>query len=152
DFMTVRRDTGGDYRIFTVVQGASVLITGLTIAGGRAAEGSGLFNAGTLSGFYATLTENLADAAFGVGGRVYHAPGGDLTVSHSTLMGNRAAQGGGIANVLGTMMLGHSTLVRNYSQDAGSGVYNLGALTLRNTTLSENQGGDRYVVGGGVYN
>src|SRR5262249_54063287 len=32
DFMTVRRDTGGDYRIVTVASGATVLISGLTIA------------------------------------------------------------------------------------------------------------------------
>jgi hypothetical protein len=99
----------------------------------------------------ADLTKNRGDAA-SVGGGIYNAPGGDLTFTHSRMVGNGAAQGGGIANVLGTMKLGHSILLHKYSQNAGSGVYNLGELTLRNTTLTENRGGDGHVVGGGVYN
>jgi hypothetical protein len=152
DMMTVRRDTGGDYRIFTVVQGATVAITGLTIAGGRAVDGSGIFNAGTLAVFYDILARNITGSSFGMGGGIYNAPGGDLTLSHSTVVENRAAQGGGVANDRGMMSLGHSTLVHNLAEDSGSAVYNSGELTLRNTTLSENRGAGNYVRGGGVYN
>jgi len=35
--MTVRRDTGGTYRILTVTGGTTVRISGLTIADGRVA-------------------------------------------------------------------------------------------------------------------
>src|SRR6516162_6257632 len=38
DLMTVRRDTGGDYRIFTVAAGATVAISRLTIANGSASD------------------------------------------------------------------------------------------------------------------
>jgi CSLREA domain-containing protein len=39
DNLTVRRHTGGDYRIFTVNTGATVTISGLTISNGRASSG-----------------------------------------------------------------------------------------------------------------
>src|SRR5262249_20754894 len=35
DQLTVRRDTGGDYRIFTIPPGTTVSMVGLTIADGR---------------------------------------------------------------------------------------------------------------------
>src|SRR5262245_15095336 len=49
NLLTVRRDTGGSYRIFTVAGGTQVAISGLTVANGGGAglvEGGGIFNAG----------------------------------------------------------------------------------------------------------
>jgi hypothetical protein len=152
DLLSVQRDSGGDYRIFTVAEGAAVSINGLTIARGSADEGGGIFNAGTLSLFFDVFSGNITDSSFGVGGAIDNAPTGNLTVSFSTLVGNRAAQGGGIANVEGKMMLGHSTVMGNQAQESGGGVYNSGALTVRNTTLADNEGAGPSVLGGGVYN
>src|SRR5262249_35875083 len=50
--LTVHRDTGGGYRIFTIGNGATVGISGLTLTGGNLFNGGGIFNSGTL-----TLTE-----------------------------------------------------------------------------------------------
>ena len=49
NLLTVRRDTGGSYRIFTVVSGATVALRDLTITNGLARPGGGIFNAGTLT-------------------------------------------------------------------------------------------------------
>ena len=38
DQLTVRRDTGGTYRIFTVARGATVTLSGLTITNGSAGQ------------------------------------------------------------------------------------------------------------------
>src|SRR5262245_39285950 len=51
DLLTVRRDTGGSYRIFTVSSSATVSISGLTISNGSVIDdvGGGIFNSGTLT-------------------------------------------------------------------------------------------------------
>src|SRR5262245_6943601 len=48
NLLTVRRDTGGNYRIFTVMAGVTVGISGLTIANGSSSssDGGGISNAG----------------------------------------------------------------------------------------------------------
>ena len=71
DQLTVRHDTGGDYRIFTVTSGSEVSISGITISEGMAptASGGGIFN-----------------------------DGGNLTVTGSTISDNLALTGGGIYN------------------------------------------------------
>src|SRR5262249_20725612 len=42
--LTVRRDTGGNYRIFTVASGTNVVLAGLTISNGSAPDVGGIFN------------------------------------------------------------------------------------------------------------
>ena len=49
-----------EFRIFTVVAGAEVAISGLTIAGGRGTEGGGIWNGGTLTVTRSNLTGNAA--------------------------------------------------------------------------------------------
>jgi CSLREA domain-containing protein len=64
NLLTVRRDTGGYYRVFTVPAGAAVNVSGLTVSngltadgargatganGGNAVNGGGILNAGTLN-------------------------------------------------------------------------------------------------------
>src|SRR5262249_52199337 len=92
--LTVRRNTGGNYRIFTVPGGRTVALSGLTIANGAASSsgGGGISNQGTLTVSNSTLSGN--DAFPGVGGGIRN--DGTLTVSNSTLSGNDAAAGGGI--------------------------------------------------------
>jgi len=43
DLLTVRRESGGNYRIFTMVGEPTVVISGLTIADGRAEQGGGIY-------------------------------------------------------------------------------------------------------------
>ncbi len=69
-------------------------------------------------------------------------------MSNSTLSGNSAGSGGGIAN-LGTLTVSNSTLTGN-SASSGGGIYNRGGalLTVSNSTLSGNSAGS----GGGIAN
>jgi hypothetical protein len=62
DQLTVRRDTWGDYRIFTVASGSVVSISGNTIANGNAAGFGGDIanNRGTLKITASTVSENSA--------------------------------------------------------------------------------------------
>src|SRR5262249_27589411 len=58
--LTVRPDTGGGYRIFTVDSGTTVVLSGLTITHGVADYGGGIFNQGTLTLTNATVSGNSA--------------------------------------------------------------------------------------------
>jgi CSLREA domain-containing protein len=149
NLLTVRRDTGGDYRIFTVPSGATVNISGLTVANGRtpdgqgafsdAGNGGGIFNAGTLSITGASVSGNLT--------------GNGIFIDSSTAFW-RGGDGGGIANT-GTLSLTGVTVSGNHtgtsdrfslagsrpSGGVGGGIFNSGALTLTNSTISGNQTG-----------
>src|SRR5262249_27165898 len=46
NLLTVLRDSGGDYRIFTVTGSPTVTLSGLTIANGLTADGGGIYVAG----------------------------------------------------------------------------------------------------------
>ena len=94
DQLTVRRNTGGVYRIFTVTSGSVVSISGITVSGGNApnSSGGGIFNDGgdlTISG--STISGNFAIAGGGI-----HNREGTLTVSGSAISGNSAGFGGGV--------------------------------------------------------
>jgi hypothetical protein len=106
DTVTIRRTSGGEYRIFTVLPGANVMLTNLTISNGRSEIGGGILNHGTLVLARCTVTGNTASGlgtAFGGG----VASTGPLTVIESTIAANWAtandagagiirAEGGGI--------------------------------------------------------
>ena len=94
--------------------GAEGVLTGLTITGGNAGAGGGIYNSGTLTVSSSTLSANSAyagpdnDEEFpgisGCGGGIFNS--GTLTVNYVTLSGNSAsstqvlssAWGGGIFN------------------------------------------------------
>jgi hypothetical protein len=165
DQLTVRRDTGGDYRIFTVNFGTTASIAGLTISNGSNPFGGGIFSAGSLTLTNVTVSGNKADTLldytnYSSGGGI--ANDGTLTLNNVTISGNTAEStqyslGGGIINY-GTVTLNNSTVSGNtavqYNQDAalGGGIANGGTLTLDNSTVSGNiatSGG--YSEGGGIY-
>src|SRR5262249_34211187 len=94
DQLTVRRDTGGNYRILKVALATTVSIVGLTIAngsyGGSFGSGGGIYNDGTLAVSYSTFSGNSAYSqdGDGYGGAIYNR--GTLAVSYSTFSGNSA--------------------------------------------------------------
>jgi CSLREA domain-containing protein len=71
DQFTVRRDTGGDYRIFLVSSGTQVSISGMTISGGNVplgTDGGGILNnGGTLTITSSTISDNSAPTGTGSG-------------------------------------------------------------------------------------
>jgi hypothetical protein len=143
--------SGGASGDFLIDSGAHVVLTGLTIASGRANLGGGVENLGTLTLTNATLTSNTATD----GGAIYNS--GTLTVSGTTLNRNTANDIGGAIDNVGTLTLTNSTLTGNqaagnpmfYSHLEGGAIANFHVLTLSNCTFTSNTAG---WGGGAIYN
>src|SRR5207253_301983 len=108
------------FSVFSVSSGATVNISGLTIAGGKAFEGGGINNAGTLTLSNSTLSGNTADFGGGIDNdeEPELVDPGPLTLSNSTLSGNTAAIGGGIYNTNNTFSA-RNTLIAGNTAPAG---------------------------------
>jgi hypothetical protein len=167
--------------VFSVSQGATVRISGLTVShdyqeGGGienlgtldvsnctisdngAVDGGGIRNLGTLTVSSSTISGNLSTTQ---GGGIWN--GGTLTVSNSTISGNiaygggeysEAGGGGGITN-RGTMIITNSTITDNYTGSYCGGIYNLGTsatLTISNSTISGSNGDGLFTGYGGIVN
>jgi hypothetical protein len=104
-------------------KGASLVLNGLTIHNGAAAA------------------SDCNARAQGGGICVANA---DLTLINSTVSGNQATNGGGLAVYSATVT--NSTLSGNQATMAGGGIYNQSSLTLTNTLLS----GNGAAYGGGI--
>jgi CSLREA domain-containing protein len=124
----IARNSGGGLSIGT----GTVTLTKSTIAGNSAADGGGIsLVEGSLTVDASTITNNVAT---GLGGGVFNRSdnvfrrgGASITLRNSTVSGNSAGFGGGIAN----------------SPDAG-----VAGLGLRNTTVTDNLASQQ---GGGIY-
>jgi fibronectin-binding autotransporter adhesin len=142
NLLTVRRNSGGNYRIFTIsngtIDGPDALITGLTINNGQApavafpnSSGGGVLNDhGSLWIDRCRLSGNSSFLpADTYGGGIFNNEG-DLTVTESTVSGNSSRFGGGIASrrtVAGTAhaQVVSSTISGNNSDGGrGGGIYN----------------------------
>jgi hypothetical protein len=136
DLVTVRRDTGGNYSIFTVTRDVMVNISGLTISNGSDGRGGGIFNSGTLALRHSVVTGNSGAGIYnnGMNGRA------TLTISDSTISGN---SGDGILNG-GTVTISNSTV----SGNSGSGIDNEFSVmtTVSNSTIA----GNTATFGGGI--
>lgn len=135
DRLTVRRQTGGDYRIFTIESPAqTVTILGLTVSNGStdsAGGGIALLSRRTLNVISCRITDNFA-ATFG--GGIFNTTG-TLNVSDSTISNNSTdgfgnngqnGGGGGIAFVAdftsGVLLVSNSTISNNISRGHGGGI------------------------------
>jgi len=130
--------------VFSVVNGVTATLTGLTISGGSAPQGGGIDNAGALTVTNCTITENNSVSYRGGG----IANGGTLTVTNCTIDNNSAyngsGSGGGIYLSGGTLSLTSCTIDNN----SGGGIYvSTGALTVANSSIDKNSG-----YGGGIEN
>lgn len=130
--LTIKRSTGGNYRIFNIPLGAAATINGLTLSNGRSDEGGAIRNAGS-----STLNDCILS--------------GNATVGARPLTGG----GAGIFNDAGLLTLNRCALINNTAtgqagnNGAGSGggggglggaVYNNGGIVaISNSTLSGNQ-------------
>jgi CSLREA domain-containing protein len=117
--LTVRRNTGGDYRIFTIT--STVTISGLTATNGKAgdgttasgggpgADGGGIMNSGTLTLADVAVTGNVAGTggtgttsnggSGGQGGGIFST--GPLTMTNCSVTNNTAGRGGNGINLVG---------------------------------------------------
>jgi hypothetical protein len=157
--LTVRRDTGGDYRIFKVNSGVTATFDGLTIANGLISDdGAGIYNdGGTVNVTNSSLSNNTVTG--GNGGGLYN-NGGTVNATNSTFSSNRLSSfltlnpipsGGGIHNEGGTVNLTNSIFSNNSSSAASRGgaiSNNSGTVNVTNGTFS----GNIATLGGGISN
>ncbi len=139
--LTVKRNTGGNYRIFLVL--GNVTIDGLTISNGNASVdfGGGIDNgsAGTVNVTNSTISGNTAAVG---GGGIFHFGTGTLNVTNSTISGNSAAEGGGIRLFpsSGSVNVTNSTVSGNTATGDGGGIINYNStLTISNSTITNNR-------------
>ncbi len=155
ELLNVRRNTGGDYRIFTVTSGATVSMADLTVSNGRVFTnhfdliyGGGILNNGTLviNRVVVTQNETWSFDWKAWGGGIHNT--GDLTIIDSTISNNVVngfgARGGGLSN-FGTASIYSSTISENIAGIGssnfgyGGGIYNdNGSLSVLNSTITEN--------------
>jgi hypothetical protein len=141
------------FRIFDIIAGATVTISGLTIANGNPVAsnfGGGIFNFGTLTVVNCTVSGNSTSGSSDNGGGIYN--GGTAFITNSIISGNFTAafgEGGGIYSDGITMGITNSTISGN-SAKAGSGVFNTGGTAIINSTVSGNSAS--FGFGGGIYN
>ena len=129
--LTVSGESGVTFRVFDIVAGATVQISGLTIANGSEDQGAGILNNGNL-----TLTDSLL-------------------MNNKTIMNGNKDQGGGIYNsgtltVSGTTFSGNtgSTGAGDFPSGDGGAIYNDGTCTVTNSLFSANSAGQN---GGAIY-
>ncbi|MBX2999504.1 MAG: hypothetical protein KF893_13390 [Caldilineaceae bacterium] len=110
-------------------------------------SGGGIANiSGTLAVTNSAILSNTA--YLGVGGGIYNSYGiyGDASVHNSTISGNSAMGGGGIASS-GTLTVTNSAISGNQAEYDGGGISNyFGTLTVTNSTISGNEA----EYGGGI--
>ncbi|HEX8746470.1 MAG TPA: Calx-beta domain-containing protein [Pyrinomonadaceae bacterium] len=123
--LTVRRDTGGNYRIFTLGHpgGSAITVTlsGLTVSNGISPENGGgvVFYGKTLNILGCTFSGNAAE---GFGGGI-HAQGA-LNVADSVFSGNQAMdQSGGGINAQDALTVKGSTFSDNKAPYFGGGIF-----------------------------
>ena len=124
-----------EFGVFTVDPFVTASLTGLTISGGIATDGGGIYNAGTLMVTNSTIADNLG---YG-GGGIYNT--GTLSVTNSTIADNSAYEGGGGIYNTGTLTVTDSTFDNNgdpYYGGSGGGIYNAGTLTVIDSTFADN--------------
>ncbi len=130
-----------------MVPGHRVEISGMTIEGGRATWGGGIYNQGDLTLDDLVVRGNEAEIH---GGGIFNLMGGTLVLSRSLVTGNVARHGGGIFNDA-TITVTDSTVVGNSAiRGKGGGLHNSqgGVVALSNTSISGNS--SRF-GGGGIY-
>jgi hypothetical protein len=162
-------NAASEFRIAQVAQNGFLSLTGVTIRGGSAANGGGIFNQGSLSLKFTTLTGNSAINGAGGG---FAATGGSLTLLYrTTISDNLATSGGGGSTNGGTLraiatlftgntavnggalhLAGASRLVgsvvaHNRALGLGGGIFNGGTLEIRDSKITRNITG----IGGGLY-
>jgi CSLREA domain-containing protein len=144
-------NANGIDRVFHILSG-EVEISKVTITGGSIdndAGGIGI-QGGNVLLIDSRVVDNETDLNYGYGGGItVLLEETTLTLVRTVVANNRAAYGGGIANVIGTVTLIDSLVRDNSAEVDGGGIYNLSAdLFLVNSTISGNSAGQ---FGGGIH-
>ena len=117
--LSVARNTGGDYRIFTITTDEAVTISGLGIRNGNLQGGSDV----------------------GDGGGIFNRNGATVNLTNVVFFGNHASSGGGLANFgSATLDVTNCSFIENVAVSARGGAINLGnggALNITDSQLQE---------------
>src|SRR5262245_23354925 len=145
NLLTVRRDTGGDYRLFEVAAGRTITLQDLTLAngGGHINGGGGaILTSGTLTVANCALVNNVDSSAVLFGGGAINSAGG-LTVRNCTFSGNSSNWVGGAVYSSATTVITNSTFSGSTAILNGGAVKLVGpdSFSLVNNTFSGNTGG-----------
>ena len=153
---TLATISGNDlYELFYINFGKSLSISGLTLAHGRAASGSGggIYNSqGSL-----TVTNSVFDSNVGSGtggGAIYSIYGTGLSVSGTTFTGNSAlyGEGGAIYSYGGPgLSVSSSTFTGNMALHGDGGAVAVISGTTLSVTDSSFSGNTSLYAGGGIY-
>ncbi len=124
--------------------GGNVALFGLTIENGRAYNGGGVYNYGTLAITNTTFAGNTATTG---GGAVYNY--GTLAIANTTFAGNTATTGGGGIYNSGALTVTSCTFQdENSAATDGGAIYNQGMATISGCTFAGNSATG---TGGGIY-
>lgn len=160
DILNANTDgTGRIHRIFEVQNGATLILSGLTLKGGTApagANGGGIFVAGGSKVELSNCTIEGCKAGTGGNGGAIGSQG-TVTITGSTLTGNSATNGGAVyVSGSGTKFTMHSGVISGNTvqstglKTSGGGVYvNAGAtFTMKGGTISGNTATTKGTVAG----
>ncbi len=162
-------DANRRHRVFSVLEGVTAELIGVTVANGNETEehGGGIRNEGTLTLTNSTVAGSSAGRESGCrtddpallcseGGGIWNA--GTLTLMDSTVSGNSAPFGGGIANRRGSLTLIDTNVLGNSADgcrgaaavlcSGGGGIWNSATLTMLDSAVS----GSTANWGAGIYN
>lgn len=144
DLLTLRRNTGGNYRLLNLASGVEVSLSGITLTNGRSGSnpGGAILNAGTLLLEDVALIDNRSTST---GGAIHNS--GTLDIRSSSLRDNVSDSDGGAIYNTGTLTISDSTIADNLGL-FGGGVHTTSLATLNRTTVDDN---DSQSDGGGVY-
>jgi len=137
--------TGLNDRVFQVLAGATLNMSGVTITGGSAQSGGGILSQGTLSLVGSAIVSNTATGGAATGGGLYIGNTGLATLCRVEISGNNAVQGAGVyiddSDINTTFT--NVTLSGNIATNGGGGMYtaNKATVTVINSTVAFNQGG-----------
>ncbi len=172
-------DGQGASRVFKIVPGTEVALSGVTITAGY----NGIYSLGTLTITDSTIAENFGTGIFpsygtlvienstisnnegsGINGS------GTLAITNSTIsrnsglgIGSRSGttsvesstisenENGGIQNSPDVMTVSNSTISGNSRDHHGAGIYNPGTLTITGSTISGNSTNNMHYDGGGLF-
>ena len=144
-------NSGSSVGVFNVTKASTnATLIGLTISGGSATFGGGLYNSGTATLYDVTVSGNKATQD---GGGIFTKSGGTTTLTRAVVTGNTAGlSGGGMFNKGNTTLNGYSVVSYNsapngYGYGGGIGTYK-GTTTLSQCTVSGNTAG---YGGGGLF-
>ncbi|MCB0163799.1 MAG: right-handed parallel beta-helix repeat-containing protein [Anaerolineae bacterium] len=148
DPVTTTLDAQGLGRTLVVTDSATVSLSRLTLTGGQANDGGGLYNGNSqLQTIDLTVSGNQA-----VNGAGVYNLNGTTTLSRTTLISNTGGSGGAAYNAAGSLTTEGVIAANNTALIDGGGFYNAGGatLTLVNTILTGNTAPSGN--GGGLYN